>query len=86
MSEYAHINHVSSYFMGVLTGIVIRWTDIIPIVGGFLLGLSIKQIPDFLNINIAGGIKQMAQDLLSKQFEQNSSQKIPIIKKKDSTF
>jgi hypothetical protein len=32
-----------SYFTGVLTGMVIRWTDIVPICGGFVLGLTFSR-------------------------------------------
>ena len=39
-----------SYFTGVLTGMIIRWTDIIPIFGGFLLGISIKKLPEFVDL------------------------------------
>ena len=40
-----------SYFSGILTGLILDWTDIIPILGGFLLGLSVKKLPEFININ-----------------------------------
>jgi hypothetical protein len=39
-----------SYFSGVLTGLIIDWTDILPILGGFVLGLSVKRLPEFINI------------------------------------
>lgn len=39
-----------SYFSGVLSGLIIKWTDIIPILGGFILGISVKKMPEFINI------------------------------------
>lgn len=40
-----------SFISGILTGLIVRWTDIIPIVGGFVLGLSVKKMPEIININ-----------------------------------
>jgi hypothetical protein len=40
-----------SYLSGVLTGMIIDWTDIVPLMTGFVLGLSIKKMPEFVNVN-----------------------------------
>jgi len=40
-----------SFFSGMLAGMIIKWTDIIPILGGFALGLSVKKLPEFINYN-----------------------------------
>lgn len=40
-----------SYFSGVISGMILKWTDIIPITGGIIIGLTLKQIPQFLNPN-----------------------------------
>jgi len=40
-----------SYLSGILTGMIIKWTDIIPIIGGFCLGLAVKNLPELFDIN-----------------------------------
>lgn len=40
-----------SFFSGVFTGFVLRWTDIIPIIGGFVLGFTVRKLPGFVNLN-----------------------------------
>lgn len=50
MSESLVFNGFS-FFSGVFTGFILRWTDIIPIIGGFMLGLTVRKIPDFINLN-----------------------------------
>lgn len=49
MSAYTF--NTFSYCSGLLTGLIIRWTDIVPILGGFVLGLSVKKMPEFINTN-----------------------------------
>jgi len=39
-----------SYLSGVLTGMIIDWTDIVPLLTGFVLGISIKKMPEFVNV------------------------------------
>ena len=39
-----------SYLSGVLTGLIIDWTDIVPLLTGFVLGISIKKMPEFVNV------------------------------------
>jgi len=40
-----------SYFAGVVSGLVIKWSDIIPLTAGFCLGIMVKKMPEFININ-----------------------------------
>lgn len=46
-----HNFNTFSYLSGVLTGMIIDWTDIVPLMTGFVLGLSIKKMPEFVNVN-----------------------------------
>jgi hypothetical protein len=46
-----HDFNTFSYLSGVLTGMIIDWTDIVPLMTGLILGLSIKQMPEFVNVN-----------------------------------
>lgn len=50
MSEQYHFN-AFSFFSGMLAGLIIKWTDIIPIFGGFMLGMSVKKLPEFISYN-----------------------------------
>ena len=63
-----------SFFSGTLTGLILDWTDIIPILGGFILGFSVKKMPEFMNTNdIPVFIKKYIFDHL--QIYQKSNQK-----------
>jgi hypothetical protein len=35
-----------SFSFGFVAGIMLKWTDLIPITGGFIIGFSIQRIPD----------------------------------------
>lgn len=38
------------YFMGgLICGLILRYTDVLPIIGGFALGVAVKQLPDVIN-------------------------------------
>lgn len=50
MSESFTLNGFS-FFSGVFTGFVLRWTDIVPIIGGFVLGFTVRKLPGFINLN-----------------------------------
>ena len=43
--------HTMSYFSGIISGLVIKWTDIIPLTAGFCLGLMVKKMPEFVNMS-----------------------------------
>lgn len=53
----------TSYLMGVLSGMILKWTDIIPIMGGFLLGLSVKQLPQLIKYE---DLPQPVKNMLNK--------------------
>lgn len=40
-----------SFMSGMIIGMVIRSTDLLPILGGFLLGISIARIPEFIVVD-----------------------------------
>lgn len=40
--------HSWSFFSGMLSGMFIRYTDILPILGGFVLGLTVQKLPDMM--------------------------------------
>lgn len=40
-----------SFFTGMLVGIIIRWTDLLPITFGFAIGLTVRHIPYLINFN-----------------------------------
>ena len=74
----------SSYFTGVLTGMVIRWTDIVPIFGGFLLGISFKRLPEFVDLSALPISLQNILGILGnpdKNQEDIPKLKIPLVKK-----
>lgn len=48
MSE--QIFHGFSFFSGVFTGFVLRWTDFVPVLGGFLFGFSMRRMPNLINL------------------------------------
>ncbi len=50
MAEQYNFN-AFSFFSGMLAGLIIKWTDIIPIFGGFMLGMSVKKLPEFISYN-----------------------------------
>jgi len=56
-----------SYASGVLTGLILKWTDILPIVGGFCLGLTVRSVPDLFEIHdVQGFMKKCFQQLMNK--------------------
>lgn len=53
-----------SFLFGIMAGIILRWTDVIPLVAGVIIGVSIKKLPEIVNIvdlpaNIQNYIKQI---------------------------
>lgn len=40
----------NSFFTGFITGLFIQWTNIIPVLGAFVLGLSIRNIPELIDL------------------------------------
>ena len=40
-----------SFFTGMLVGVIIRWTDLLPITFGFVIGLTVRHIPHLINLN-----------------------------------
>lgn len=74
-----------SFFSGMLTGMFIRYTDILPILGGFILGLSVQKLPDFLDhmpLFIQNGYDQMLEMVTNKL---NGNKKLKIAFKKKDT-
>lgn len=47
MADYSF--HTFSYFSGLISGLILKWTDIVPILGGFILGVSIRKVPEMFN-------------------------------------
>ena len=37
-----------SFFVGIVIGMIIRSTDMLPMLGGLLMGVSIARVPDFI--------------------------------------
>jgi hypothetical protein len=40
-----------SFMTGMISGMIIRYTDVVPIIGGIILGFSINRLPEVLNFN-----------------------------------
>jgi len=40
-----------SFFSGMLVGMVFRWSDLLPMMGGFLLGISVTKIPEIVVVD-----------------------------------
>ncbi len=62
MNETPEFNPIS-FWCGVISGMIIRSTDILPMFGGFLLGLSVKKLPNFLNFHF---LPKILQDYYTK--------------------
>jgi hypothetical protein len=39
-----------SFLLGIAAGIMLRWSDIIPVFAGIVIGVSMKKVPDLLYI------------------------------------
>lgn len=39
-----------SFLFGIMAGIILRWTDVIPLVSGVIIGVSIKKVPDIISL------------------------------------
>jgi Kef-type K+ transport system membrane component KefB len=55
-----------SFFSGVFTGFILRWTDIIPILGGFIFGMTVRRIPDLVNMD---GIPDNVKTFMTEKAE-----------------
>lgn len=57
------------YSFGVLTGLIVKWTDIVPIIGGFMLGITVSRIaPEFISVSeLPVAIQSKINDLLNLQ-------------------
>jgi hypothetical protein len=40
-----------SFLLGIAAGIMLRWSDIIPVFAGIVIGVSMKKVPDLLYTN-----------------------------------
>lgn len=40
----------NSFFVGFITGLFIQWTNIVPVLGAFVLGLSIQNLPEAIDL------------------------------------
>ena len=40
----------NSFLTGFITGLFIQWTNIVPVLGAFVLGLSIRNIPELIDL------------------------------------
>lgn len=64
------INYI--FLLGLVFGLILKWSDIIPILGGFILGLSCRKIPEMINLNeylsyIKDNINTISQEKLRKK-------------------
>lgn len=50
MSNLSSNFNSNSFFTGFITGLFIQWTNIIPVLGAFVLGLSIRNIPELIDL------------------------------------
>ena len=53
--------HCISYFSGVLSGLIIKWTDLIPLSAGFFLGFMCNKLPSYISLeSVVYGVKNYA--------------------------
>lgn len=41
----------NDFLIGLLTGLFLQWANIIPVMGAFALGLSIRKLPDMIDLS-----------------------------------
>ncbi len=83
MENYAI--HPFSYFAGLMSGMILRWTDIIPIIGGVIIGFSIKKIPNIIKFEELPVPVQSYYNYLSQLTNQQIDKVKKSVKKARST-
>lgn len=77
-----------TFITGVMLGLFIRYTDILPIMGGFVMGLTVQKLPEIMNMDfmptlLQGGYYQLVESINQRLVGRTKTKKTKLNLKKD---